>query len=147
MGNWVCIFDNVDDDQLLCSVLVAGKRDLMSGSTVASTKSLLEYVPRSWNGSIIIMSRTREVALKTFHHSDLIGVKPMENSEALELLQRKLEQPGKSQESRQLVNALEFMPLAIIQAASYIRNRAPRYAVSEYLADFEGSDRKATSLL
>jgi hypothetical protein len=147
IGNWVCILDNVDDDQLLCSVPVAGKRDPMSGSTNASTKPLLEYLPRSRNGSIIITSRTREVALKMVHHSDLIEVKPMEKSEALELLQRKLEQPGESQESRQLVNALESMPLAIVQAASYIRNRAPRSSVSQYLKDFLRSDREATKLL
>ncbi|KAJ6174546.1 hypothetical protein N7485_005283 [Penicillium canescens] len=147
IGNWVCVLDNVDDDQLLCSVPGAGKRDPMSGSTIASTKPLLEYVPRSRNGSIIITSRTREVALKMVHHSDLIEVKPMEKSEALELLQRKLEQPGESQESRQLVNALESMPLAIVQAASYIRNRAPRSSVSQYLKDFLGSDREATKLL
>jgi tetratricopeptide (TPR) repeat protein len=147
IGNWVCVLDNVDDDQLLCSVPVAGKRDPMSGSTIGSTKPLLEYVPRSRNGSIIITSRTREVALKMVHHSDLIEVKPMEQSEALELLQRKLEQPGETQESRQLVNALESMPLAIVQAASYIRNRAPRSSVSQYLKDFLGSDREATKLL
>ncbi|CAG8357010.1 unnamed protein product, partial [Penicillium salamii] len=110
-------------------------------------KPLLEYVPRSRNGSIIITSRTREVALKMVHHSDLIEVKPMEKFEALELLHRKLEQPGESQESRHLVNALECMPLAIVQAASYIRNRAPRSSVSQYLKDFLGSDREATKLL
>ncbi|CAG8345481.1 unnamed protein product, partial [Penicillium salamii] len=147
IGNWVCILDNIDDDQLLRSVPVIGKGDPMSGSRNASTKPLLEYVPRSRNSSIIITSRTREVALKMVHHSDLIEVKPMEKSEALELLQRKLEQPGESQESRQLVNALEFMPLTIVQAASYIRNRAPRSSVSQYLKDFLRSDRKATKLL
>ncbi|KAJ5971839.1 uncharacterized protein N7479_001757 [Penicillium vulpinum] len=147
IGNWVCILDNVDDDQLLRSVPVAGKGDPMSSSTNASTKPLLEYIPRSRNGSIIITSRTREVALKMVYHSDLIEVKPMEKSEALELLQRKLEQPGESQECRQLVNALESMPLAIVQAARYIRNRAPRSSVSQYLKDFLGSDREATKLL
>ena len=35
-------------------------------------------------------------------HKDLIEVKPMERSEALELLQRKLEQPRQSQESQQV---------------------------------------------
>ncbi|CAG8041804.1 unnamed protein product [Penicillium salamii] len=147
IGNWVCILDNIDDDQLLCSLPVAGKRDPMSGSTNALTKPLLEYVPRSRNGSIIITSRNREVALKMVPHSDLIEVKPMEQSEAQELLQRKLDQPGESQESRQLVNALESMPLAIVQAASYIRNRAPRSSVSQYLKGFLGSDREATKLL
>ncbi|KAJ6142476.1 hypothetical protein N7471_001929 [Penicillium samsonianum] len=148
IGNWVCILDNLDNDQLLCSFPATGKgEDPISGSTNASRKPLLEYIPRSRNGSLIITSRTREVALKLVNHNDLIEVKPMEKSEALELLQRKLEQLGESQESRQLVSTLEFMPLAIVQAASYIRNRAPRSSVSQNLKDFLRSDREATKLL
>jgi hypothetical protein len=146
-GKWLLILDNVDNEQLLCSYSVAGKEDPISSQTNASTKPLLEYIPRSRNGSIIITSRTRDVALKMADHKDLIEVKPMEEPEALELLQRKLGQPRGSKEGQQLVNALELMPLAIIQAASYIQNRAPRYSVSQYLRDFQGSDREATKLL
>ncbi|KAJ5160967.1 uncharacterized protein N7482_007971 [Penicillium canariense] len=146
-GKWVCILDNVDDDKFLCSFPAAGKEDPTKGPTNASTKPLLEYVPRSRNGSTIITSRTREVALKMVDRKDIIEVKPMKSSEALELLQRKLQQGGESQESRQLVDTLESMPLAIVQAASYIQNRAPRYSVSQYLRDFQGSDREATRLL
>jgi hypothetical protein len=73
--------------------------------------------------------------LKIADHKDLIEVKPMEESEALELLQRKLDQPRESDESQQLVNALELMPLAVVQAAIYIRNRAPRSSISQYLIE------------
>ncbi|CAG8083911.1 unnamed protein product [Penicillium salamii] len=146
-GKWLLVLDNVDNDQLLCSFSVAGKEDPISSRTNGSTKPLLEYIPRSLNGSIVITSRTRDVALKMADHKDLIEVKPMEESEALELLQRKLDQPSESEEGRQLVNALELMPLAVVQAASCIRKRAPRYSVSQYLRDFQGSDREATKLL
>lgn len=47
-------------------------------------------------------------------YKDLIEVKPMERSEALVLLYKKLEQLGESQESQQLVDVLEFMLLAIV---------------------------------
>ncbi|KAJ5737258.1 uncharacterized protein N7483_002383 [Penicillium malachiteum] len=94
-------------------------QDPINSRTDALTKPLWEYVPKSRNGSVIITSRTKEVTLKIVDHKDLI----------------------------ELVNALEFMPLAIVQAASYIRNRAPRCSVSKYLKDFQGSDRKATALL
>ncbi|KAJ0413210.1 hypothetical protein BJY00DRAFT_320018 [Aspergillus carlsbadensis] len=82
--------------------------------------------------------------------TDLIQVKPMERSEALELLQKTLGQPGKSresQESQQLVEELECMPLAVVHAASYIRERGNRYSVPQYLRDFQKSDREATNLL
>lgn len=96
---------------------------------------------------MIITSRNRDVALKLVDHKEIIEVRPMERSEALELLERKLEQPGESEDSRQLVEELELMPLAIVQAASYIRNRAPRCSVSQYLRDFQKSDREAIKLL
>lgn len=146
-GKWLLILDNVDDNQLLCPFSVAKNEDQKNSRTDTLTKPLWEYIPKSRNGSVIITSRTKEVALKIVDHKDLIEVKPMEQSEALELLQKNLDQPDESQEGQQLVNALELMPLAIVQAASYIQNRAPRCSVSKYLKDFQGSDRKATALL
>lgn len=47
----------------------------------------------------------------------------------------------------ELTTALEFMPLAIVQAASYIKQRAPRVTVAQYLEVFRKSDRKKISLL
>jgi hypothetical protein len=45
--------------------------------TNALAKPLLEYVPRGRNGSVIITSRSREVALKIVKYT-LIKVRPME---------------------------------------------------------------------
>ncbi|KAJ5090876.1 hypothetical protein N7532_009560 [Penicillium argentinense] len=146
-GKWICILDNADDDGFLCLLPTAGKGHLARGLTNASTKPLLEYIPRSQNGFIIITSRSKEVALKMVNHKDLIEVNPMESSEALELLRKTLDQTEQSPGSEQLVEELEFMPLAIVQAACLIRNRAPRYSISLYLRDFQGSDIEATKLL
>ncbi|KAJ9480666.1 hypothetical protein VN97_g12875 [Penicillium thymicola] len=146
-GRWVLVLDNVDDHEFLRKSPLTGLGDPKNSPRNASTKPLLEYLPTSLNGSVIITSRTREVALKMVDDKDIIEVKPMERSEALELLQRKLEQPEESHESRDLVEQLELMPLAIVQAASYIRNRAPRCSVSQYPRDFQKSDREATKLL
>ncbi|KAJ6025063.1 hypothetical protein N7540_005860 [Penicillium herquei] len=146
-GKWICILDNVDDDKFLHSFQATRKEESIRDPTNASRKPLLEYVPKGRNGSIIVTSRTREVALKLADCKDLVEVKPMESSEALELLQRKLHQARDSEESHKLVDTLELMPLAIVQAASYIQNRTPRYSVSQYLKDFQESDRKAIRLL
>lgn len=66
------------------------KEALTKELTNALIKPLLEYVPRSRNGSIIIISRSKEEALKIVAHKDLIKVKPIEKPKALELLKRKL---------------------------------------------------------
>lgn len=144
-GKWVCILDNVDDE-FVCAVPAMAKDDQ---TKARMSKPLLEYVPKSHNGFTIITSRSREVALKMVDHNDLINVEPMERSEALELLRTKLQSPAESQESLQLelVIALESMPLAITQAASYIRHRAPRCSISQYLKSFLESDYDAIRLL
>ncbi|KAJ5425760.1 hypothetical protein N7465_000830 [Penicillium sp. CMV-2018d] len=98
-GKWVCILDNVDD-QLLCSGPAPGKGNETRGPTNANKRLDKAPIRISRNISIIIMSRARETALEMADHAGLIEVKPMERAEALELLQRKLEQPRESQESQ-----------------------------------------------
>ncbi|KAJ5922738.1 hypothetical protein N7516_010441 [Penicillium verrucosum] len=141
-GKWLLIIDNADDDGFLCKPPTARTR---SQFNLNLTKPLLEYLPRNTNGSIIFTSRSREIAAKMVDDKNLIEIKPIEMFEALELLQRNLEQPGGDQESRKLVKALEFMPLAIIQATRYIQKRS--YSVSQYLEVFQESDHEAIRLL
>ncbi|KAB8067091.1 TPR-like protein [Aspergillus leporis] len=146
-GKWICILDNADNYDFLCSFPTAAKRPPTRDPLGTFTKPLLEYIPRTRKGSTIITSRSRDVALKMVNYKDLIEVKPMESSEALELLQKKLGQSEEDQDSRKLVEALEFLPLAITQAASCIRNRIPRCSVRQYLTDFQASDYEAVKLL
>jgi hypothetical protein len=107
----------------------------------------MSIVPQSQNGSILITSRSREAALKLIEPSDIITVEPMDEAHALALFKKKLGKQGESQDVAELAAALEFMPLAIAQAAAYISQRAPRYSVQQYLEEFRKSDRKKTSLL
>ncbi|KAJ5683654.1 hypothetical protein N7462_006819 [Penicillium macrosclerotiorum] len=146
-GKWVCVLDNADDYEFLCLPQTVANPAHAIEPTYVPVKPLLEYIPRGRNGSVIITSRSREVVLKMVKENDLIEVTPMEPCEALELFHKRLGRPKESEESRRLVEELEFIPLAIIQAASYIRARAPRYSVSQYLQDFQSSDRGATKLL
>ena len=78
---------------------------------------------------------------------DVVAVQPMAPSHALALFKKKLGPLGQGDDTVDLAAALEFMPLAIVQAAAYISQRAPRCSVEQYLEDFRKSDRKKTSLL
>ncbi|KAJ5919053.1 hypothetical protein N7466_009996 [Penicillium verhagenii] len=152
-NKWICILDNADDDKFLCLSSPIGKESMSKDSIHTPTKALIEYIPISKNGSIIITSRSREVALKMVHFKDIIDVNPMERSEALELLRNTLDksedldQSEDSLSSQQLIKELDFMPLAIVQAASFIRERGCRYSVTQYLQEFQESDREAIKLL
>lgn len=140
------ILDNVDDDTFLRQPLVKAQQGL-ANYTNAPTKPLLEFLPQSPNGSIMITSRSQGVAFKLVDHQDIIQVQPMNEHEALNLLQRKLGYKVETPDMQKLVKELDFMPLAIIQAAGYIVHREPRCSVSQYLEMFKKSDREATKLL
>lgn len=71
----------------------------------------------------------------------------MENSEAMDLLKMKLDTHSDDDEMAHLVEVLEFMPLAIIQAAAYISHLSPRCSVSQYLQAIQKSDHQAVRLL
>ncbi|CAI7653282.1 unnamed protein product, partial [Penicillium glandicola] len=143
---WLLILDNVDDDTFLRQPSTIGQQGQIDDPN-AATKPLLDFLPQSPNGSIIITSRNKEVALKIVHRQDVIMINPMNRSEALKLLQQKLGQLAETPDTLTLVEELEFMPLAIVQAAGYIVHRAPRCSVSQYLEKFRKSDSEATKLL
>jgi len=87
------------------------------------------------------------MVLKLVETRDIIEVKPMDGAQAVALFEKKLGEPSNSKDIAELAEVLEYMPLAIVQAATYISQRAPRFSVSQYLEEFKKSDRKRTSLL
>lgn len=92
-------------------------------------------------------TRSREIALKLVEQSDVIAVEPMDEAHALALFEKKLGKKDESKDVAELVAALEFMPLTIVQAAAYVSHRAPRHSVRQHLEQFEKSDHKRTNLL
>jgi hypothetical protein len=74
----------------------------------------------------------------------------MNEEESLALFQARIpaSQPGDSgEDEKALVEALEYIPLAITQAGSYIANRLPLVTVAVYLRLFHESESKRTRLL
>jgi tetratricopeptide (TPR) repeat protein len=132
-GKWAMVIDNADDDTVFFD---------------RSTKTLSEYVPQSENGRILITSRNRDLAYKlTGNHRSIIEVKPMNESDAMSLLGKKLGPDISRDNAPELLNALDYMPLAITQAAAYIQQRAPRMSVKQYLEVFRKSERDQSRLL
>ncbi|KAJ5093342.1 hypothetical protein N7456_009203 [Penicillium angulare] len=145
---WIIILDNMDDDTLLRKQATAtGQEQQEDNQPYTAIQPLLNFIPQNSNGSIIFTSRTKEIALRVVGHDDIILVEPMMNFEALELFQKRLGHREDSPRGHQLVEQLDFMPLAIAQAAGYIRNRAPRCTILQYLERLKSSDQNAIRLL
>ncbi|KAI9759097.1 MAG: hypothetical protein M1840_003516 [Geoglossum simile] len=146
-GRWVMIIDNADDLEVFTcpSDRRKGSKDDVSSNAAAA---LLESLPQSPNGSMLITSRSRDVAFRlTGSYADIIRVHPMDQSNALTLLRNKLEGSFEQNDAVALVEALDYMPLAITQAAAYISQRTPRATVSRYLQNLRKDDRDRAKLL
>ncbi|CAI7582939.1 unnamed protein product [Penicillium pancosmium] len=152
IGKWILILDNVDDDELLRrpSTTASGTKIQANTQNHHWTQPPLRCLLESSNGSIIITSRNKEVASYIVgHQRNIFDVQPMNRAEALALLKIKLDiyHDAESLDIAQLVDELELMPLAIVQAASYIIHHSPRFSVSQYLEELQKSDRQAITLL
>jgi hypothetical protein len=144
---WLLVLDNVDDARFLLDG--EANRDGRGQTTNAQAirKPLREYLPHYERGSILITTRDKGAALKLVEECDIINVEPMNEAQAVTLLQKKLGAQGGSGDVAELAAVLEYMPLAIVQAAAYIWRRAPRCSVAEYLEEFRRSEGEKTNLL
>ncbi|KAJ5532544.1 hypothetical protein N7494_009096 [Penicillium frequentans] len=148
IGKWLLVLDNVDDDELLHKPLADGTGAQANAQNHTPMQPPLKYLLEASNGSIIVTSRNKAVALEIAGYKKyLIDVQPMNKAEALDLMQYKLDSDVERADLVQLVEELEFMPLAIVQAASYIVHCSPRCSASQYLTKLRQNDRQATKLL
>ncbi|KAM5464486.1 hypothetical protein MauCBS54593_007001 [Microsporum audouinii] len=126
---WVVILDNADDLDFLKDT---------STEEGTNNKRLDKYLPKTQNGSIFVTSRNREAALRLVDKEDIINVGTMDETQAVSLFRKKLNEGYDDKVIAELAAELGYLPLAIVQAASYISLREPRCSVQEYLEDFRG---------
>ena len=152
-GKWLVILDNADDTRFLLDRPAAGegKQDGSQGSI--GRPRLQDYLPEREHGSVLVTTRSKEAARLLVDEDEIMPIGTMERDDALALLKTKLGQKDKEcsqdgkAETDELLAELEYMPLAITQAAAYIRQRGPRCTVGQYLDKLRKSNRSKESLL
>ncbi|KAJ2998342.1 hypothetical protein NUW58_g359 [Xylaria curta] len=136
-GRWILILDNADKVDILHP---------QQTSQELST-SLQNYLPQSQNGSILVTSRNMDVALRIVGDlRNVMRVQAMSKSQALQLLQNRLHNTSNEDGMAKLLDALDYIPLAITQAAAYINRRSPM-TVPAYLDEFRRSSQRKRKLL
>ncbi|KAF5722407.1 kinesin light chain [Fusarium mundagurra] len=134
-GPWLMIIDNADDVNLFYP----------KGT---DERLLASFLPKRHNGPILVTSRSLDVAERlTGSHKNIFQVSTMDEAQGLHLIKNKLTVEFEHDAAVQLLQALDYIPLAISQAAAYINRRSPRESVESYLEAFKESDRKRSSLL
>ena len=147
-GDWVMVIDNADDDNLFYGD--DGTRDQEPSSP---SSELARHFPRRSNGSILLTTRNRKLGVK-FAGSKLtkvggvITIPAMSVSESKSLLVEKLEEDtydDADNDLTELVEILENLPLALVQAAAFIGENSQ--SIGEYLRVYRGSDSSKIKLL
>ncbi|EJP63806.1 kinesin light chain 1 and [Beauveria bassiana ARSEF 2860] len=129
---WLLILDNADNFDTFFSQT----EDIPIAS----------YLPKSNNGKTLITSRNLDVAERlTGGHKAIISIPAMKSDEALLLLQEKLTSSYNTATATDLIRCLDYIPLAVNQAAAYINRR--RISIHEYMERFKESDKKRIGLL
>jgi tetratricopeptide (TPR) repeat protein len=134
---WFLVLDNADDEALW------GKRSDSSPQGF----SLVDHLPRTTNGSILITTRSRYVA-NSLAGKEVIELLALSRDEAAEMFTKRLETPHLAADRAILSTLLEkltYLPLAIVQAASFM-NMTQR-PVQTYLELLDTSEVGVIKLL
>lgn len=137
-GPWLLIIDNADDHKTLSYPV-----DLESKTTLAS------YIPKTGKGFVLVTSRYERVAERIVGDEALLLVPAMEDGQAKDLLQAKVGSDLYDDAAADsLVRELDRMPLAIVQAASFIKRRRRRgETIASYVKKFKSSIEAKSGLL
>ncbi|KAL8834966.1 MAG: hypothetical protein Q9176_007194 [Flavoplaca citrina] len=131
-GKRLLIYDNVDDI------------DLMYGQQHGR---LAAYIPRSNCGSIIMTTRNRQIGINFATAMNTISLSDLTEADSINLMTTKLGEsnPEDEPELKQLVRVLGGIPLAIIQAISFIQENGT--TPTRYLELYEKDDSNRAELL
>ena len=136
------VLDNADDLEMFFP-------EPLSDSTGSECNpTLREYLPPSSKGSMLITTRDERVGKRLASMHTLIVVNPMSPQEAHDLLgkwQTKRLDRSDPDHSKQLLEALGYIPLAITQAAAFISEN--HITLRKYLEIFHTSDSDVQDLL
>lgn len=151
-GKWLLIVDNIDDSYMQSSEWTVREEleraVVVSGNTRPNMEAFYRYIPQSRNGSVLVTTRNRGLATRMVNENEIIEIEPMIEVEAIDLFTKKLRIKEDVEAIAKLSKILEYMPLAIVQAAAYISERAPYYSTSKYLEEYQErqKDSKINSL-
>jgi tetratricopeptide (TPR) repeat protein len=137
LGEWLMIVDNADDPQVLMGHL----------DGLSRPRRLIDYLPRSDQGSILFTTRNRKTA-EDITQSNVFGLDDMNTAEAKQLLARRISNSALLIDQTaidELLQLLTFLPLAIVQAVAFINRND--VSVSEYVSLFKhaGADAELFS--
>lgn len=119
--HWLIILDNADDADFLVAK--------------SGLDRLFDCIPICHYGVIIITSRSKDAVRLLIEEQEIVEVPQMDEDRAVALLARKSGKDPSTTGFGELARTLEFMPLAISQAAAFLQRSRSTSSVRQYLED------------
>ncbi|KAJ5475322.1 Acyl transferase/acyl hydrolase/lysophospholipase [Penicillium diatomitis] len=136
-GNWLLIIDNADDFEMWTNRFSS-----------SSNASLAQLLPQSPHGRIVFTTRSMRLA-QHLAPRNIVEALQMDESRATRLLGNALINKALITEdrdtTRRLLEQLTFLPLAIVQAATFINEN--RISIARYIEILGGHAQGAIDLL
>ncbi|KAH6886460.1 hypothetical protein B0T10DRAFT_81257 [Thelonectria olida] len=139
VGRWLLAIDNADDADFFFPPRQGS--DLPPEDT-----NLARYLPDVAHGSILITTRNKKAGIRLTKGQQPIEISKMEDDESRQLIRTSLNDPNISEDTiMALSSRLEHLPLALVQAASFIRENT--ISVERYFDLLQKSDQNLAKLL
>jgi hypothetical protein len=140
-GRWLLVFDNADEIDMWTARAGSG---LQHGQ---GSQPLIDYLPKSKQGTILFTTRDRKIAVK-LAQQNVVDVPAMGRDAATQLLEKCLvnqDLVNSRQDTSALLSQLTYLPLAIVQAAAYINEN--EIALADYLSLLAEQEEEVIQLL
>ncbi|KAF3913606.1 hypothetical protein ABW20_dc0102989 [Dactylellina cionopaga] len=131
-GNWLMVLDGVDDEDALRTTGIPDHDNTKN----PGTKSLLDYIPESMGGRVLITSRSLSLASSLVNQKTeyVIEVLTLADDDAVLLLYGTIpKDTAKKQIAVELAQGLGRSPLAVSMAAAYIKTQGSDFFIRNYL--------------
>lgn len=144
-GSWLMVIDNADD---MTMFFQPSESVTSSGMTTTTQQGFASYLPNTAKGVLLITTRNKKLGVKLTRgkgHCD-VKVDRMQDDEAQALLRQKLpEQDYTLEQLLALASRLEYLPLALVQAAAFMK--AQSMSISRYFDQLNRDDKHLVRLL
>ncbi|KAH8654234.1 hypothetical protein BGZ61DRAFT_541507 [Ilyonectria robusta] len=133
-GPWLLVVDNADDREVLF-----GPSDARGG--------MYEYLPEGENGRILFTTRSKDVA-DLVADDEVVELKEMSGDEAKDCLGKILARKDLLRDDarvNELLRELTYLPLAITQAAAYLKRNG--VSITKYLQLLRSTEQDMVGLL
>ncbi|KAF7550099.1 hypothetical protein G7Z17_g5936 [Cylindrodendrum hubeiense] len=140
-GPWLMVIDNADDMEVF---FPSHRKKGIDAAT--EDDNWAQYLPNCEHGSILVTTRNKKVGVRLSQEQQVVEVNKMDDIESRHLLQTKLDSDDVSEGTiSTLSSRLEHLPLALVQAAAFIRENS--LTADKYLQLLDSSDQNLIDLL